>query len=571
DLAIVNPKDIIPYPVISGEPKQLAEDLVFNRHPDALKRFIEYFETHSVEKKDTADAKEDLDKLTIEQRIHYQILNRLKDGIEDQLDEAMKTYTPVQVLNEILLPAMKDVGDRFGRGELILPFVLQSAEVMKKSVAHLENFLEKSDTHTKGKVVLATVYGDVHDIGKNLVNTILSNNGYTVFDLGKQTPLQKILDKAREVNADAIGLSALLVSTSKQMGICVQELHKLSLHYPVIIGGAAINRNFGRRIMFVGESELYDPGVFYAKDAFEGLSIIDQLLDPKKRLPFLEQIRKEARAIHQPEDGGAVVAETPMVRSSVTRDVPIPKAPFLGAQEIEDIPLKTVFRYIDTRSLFRMSWGGKSQHEADWDRVLRQEFQPRFLQIKNEALKDDILQPKVLYGYFHCNSSINDLIVYHPKEPGKEIVRFNFPRQVDKELLCISDYFAAADSGKTDVVAFQLVTVGSKILDLIAQWNEKGDYTKAYYYHGFAVEVAEALAEYTHRHIRKELKLKINQGRRYSWGYPACPDLSDHQKVFRLLPAEKIGVTLTSAYQLVPEASTVAIVAHHPEAKYYFI
>jgi 5-methyltetrahydrofolate--homocysteine methyltransferase len=570
DLAIVNPKDIIPYPVLSGEPKQLAEDLVFNKRADALQRFIDYFETHQIENKKGETVRADLDSMTIEERIHYQILNRLKDGIENQLDEAMKKYSPVGVLNEILLPAMKDVGDKFGRGELILPFVLQSAEVMKKAVAHLEKFLEKHDDYTKGKVVLATVYGDVHDIGKNLVNTILTNNGYTVFDLGKQVPISRIIDKAKEVNADAIGLSALLVSTSKQMGVCVHELHKQGLSYPVIVGGAAINRDFGRRITYLDEDKLYSPGVFYAKDAFEGLSIIDQLTDTEKRPAFIEKIQTEALQVKRGSATAPASSPVP-VRSSVRLDVPIPVPPFLGAKELQDIPMKTVFRYIDTRSLFRMSWGGKTQHEADWDRVLREEFQPRFLQMKTDTLKKNYMQPRVVYGYFHCNADGNDLIIYHPDEPKKEIVRFSFPRQPDKDLLCLSDYYAPIDSGKIDVVAFQIVTVGSHVLDLIAAMNEKGDYSNSYYLHGFAVEAAEALAEYTHRHIKKQLGLKINQGRRYSWGYPACPDVADHEKVFRLLPAESIGITLTSAGQLVPEASTAAIVAHHPDAKYYFI
>ena len=570
DLAIVNPKDIIPYPVLSGEPKQLAEDLVFNRRADALQRFIDYFETHEIENKKGETVRADLESMTVEERIHYQILHRLKEGIEAQLDEAMKKYSPVGVLNEILLPAMKDVGDKFGRGELILPFVLQSAEVMKKAVAHLEKFLEKHDSYTKGKVVLATVYGDVHDIGKNLVNTILSNNGYTVFDLGKQVPISRIIDKAIEVGADAIGLSALLVSTSKQMGVCVHELHKQGLNYPVIIGGAAINRDFGRRISFVEDEKLYQPGVFYAKDAFEGLSVIDQLTDTSKRSALVEKIHTEALQLKK-GPAGAPVRTTEVVRSSVSTDVPIPKAPFLGSRELLDIPMKTVFRYIDTRSLFRMSWGGKTQHDADWDRVLREEFQPRFLEMKAQSLRENYMQAQVLYGYFQCNASGNDLIIYHPQEEKKELVRFNFPRQPDKDLLCLSDYFAPVESGRIDVAAFQIVTVGSHVLDLIASMNEQGNYSDSYYLHGFAVEAAEALAEYAHRHIKKQLGLKINQGRRYSWGYPACPDVSEHQKVFKLLPAEKIGMTLTSAGQLVPEASTAAIVVHHPEAKYYFI
>jgi 5-methyltetrahydrofolate--homocysteine methyltransferase len=570
DLAIVNPKDIIPYPVLSGEPKQLAEDLVFNRHPEALQKFIDYFETHQIENKKGEPVRANFDTMSVEERIQYQILNRIKDGIEQQLDEAMKSYSPVGVLNEILLPAMKDVGDKFGRGELILPFVLQSAEVMKKAVAHLEKFLEKNDAYTKGKVVLATVYGDVHDIGKNLVNTILSNNGYTVFDLGKQVPISRIVDKAKEVQADAIGLSALLVSTSKQMGICVHELEKQGLQFPVIVGGAAINRDFGRRIMYVSEDSLYRPGVYYAKDAFEGLSIVDQLTDEAKRAPLLERIHQEALLVKKQESReGSTPA--PAVRSAVKTGIPIPEPPFLGARELTPIPLQTVFRYIDTRSLFRMSWGGKTQHDADWDRVLRQEFQPRFLEMKNQALRENYLEPRVIYGYFHCASSGNDLIVYEPDHEGKELVRFSFPRQADKDLLCLADYFSPVESGIKDVAAFQLVTVGSRVMDLIASLHEKGDFTQSYYLHGFAVETAEALAEYTHRHIKKMLKLKINQGKRYSWGYPACPDISEHQKVFKLLPGDLIGVSLTAAFQLVPEASTAAIVIHHPDAKYYFI
>lgn len=571
DLAIVNPKEIIPYPVLSGEPKRLAEDLVFNKAPDALKHFIEYFESHADEPgrpEQAAGGKVDLQAMSVEERIHYQILNRLKDGIEQQLDLAMKKYSPVAVLNEILLPAMKDVGDRFGRGELILPFVLQSAEVMKKAVAHLEKFLEKSGSYAKGKVVLATVYGDVHDIGKNLVNTILSNNGYSVYDLGKQVPVSRIIDKAKEVGANAIGLSALLVSTSKQMGACVQELDKQGLPYPVIIGGAAINRDFGRRNMILGEGagKVYEPGVFYAKDAFEGLEIMDRLIDPEKRTAFVSRIREEAvnaKRVVQPPP-----APPAGVRSTVRRDVPIPKPPFLGVRELQDIPLPTVFRYIDTRSLFRLSWGGKTQHDENWDRVVKKEYQPRFQQLKKEVISEGYVQAQALYGYFQCNSSGNDLIVYQP-DSRNEVQRFTFPRQPDKELLCLPDYFASADSGKQDVVAFQIVTVGSRVLDLIAKWNEEGEVTRAYYMHGLAVELAEALAEYTHRHIKRELRLKINQGRRYSWGYPACPDVSDHARVFQLLPADRIGISLTSAFQLVPEASTAAIVAHHPEAKYF--
>src|SRR4029077_18877861 len=295
DTVIINPAHVKPYPDIDVEQRELAEDLVFNRRPDALARFIAYFDENATED-ETQERADPFEGMAPPERIHQQILHRRKDGIEDQIDLALADHTPVEVLNEILLPAMKDVGDRFGSGELILPFVLQSAEVMKRAVAHVEKFLDKKEGVTKGKVVLATVYGDVHDIGKNLVKTILSNNGYTVFDLGKQVPANVIIDKAVEVKADAIGLSALLVSTSKQMPLIVQELDKRGLHIPVLIGGAAINRKFGRRILFIDSERQhpYAPGVFYCKDAFEGLESIDQLQNPDQRAGFIARIQAEA-------------------------------------------------------------------------------------------------------------------------------------------------------------------------------------------------------------------------------------------------------------------------------------
>ncbi len=570
DMAIVHPAEVIPYMEIPGEQRELAEDLIFNRRPDALARFTDYYQQHGPTAGDEP-AEDPLDELTAEQRIHYRILHRKKDGVEADIDEALTRKTPVEVLNDVLLPAMKDVGDRFGAGELILPFVLQSAEVMKKSVAHLEQFLEKKEGYTKGKVVLATVYGDVHDIGKNLVNTILTNNGYTVFDLGKQVPLNAIIDKAVEVQADAIGLSALLVSTSKQMPLCVQELHKRELGFPVVVGGAAINKAYGQRILFVdeGQETPYAPGVFYAKDAFEGLEIMDALMS-ERRDSFLDETVRQARAAlgkQRPTvPNPASVAPT----SDVDRNVPPPTLPFWGTRVLEGIAMEKVFRFLALRSLFRLQWGAKSVKGDDWVRLLKDDFMPRLRAMQRDAMVRGWLQPRATYGYYPAAADGDDLLVFDPADRERVLQRFHFPRQPAEERLCISDYFAPVETGRRDLVAFQVVTVGSRATELVDELQARGDYSEAYFTHGLGVESAEALAEYVHRHINKELGLPRTRGKRYSWGYPACPDLEDHAKAFALLPeAEQIGVGLTEGYQLVPEQSTVAIIAHHPQAKYF--
>lgn len=581
DMAIVNPKDVVPYGEIPSEQRDITDDLVNNRRPDALARFIEYFNQNSaVSREETA--LNPMEGMAAEQKIHYQILHRLKDGIEIQIDEALTRHTPVEVLNGVLLPAMKEVGDRFGAGELILPFVLQSAEVMKRSVAYLEQFLERKEGYTKGKVVLATVFGDVHDIGKNLVNTILSNNGYTVYDLGKQVPINRIIDTAIEVNADAIGLSALLVSTSKQMPLCVQELHRRGMRVPVVIGGAAINRPYGQRILFVEGSDgaaPYSPGVFYAKDAFEGLDIMDRLTDEdaQVRASFVTTAIDAAWAARAGQ-GNAPTGRAERVQRPAARIEPaaIPLPPFWGTRVLagRDLALGQLFRYLGLRSLFRLQWGGKNLHGAEWVELLRQEFMPRLRAMQRDAIDTGWLQPRAVYGYFPCQSMDNDLIVYDPTDPaaGKQIARFVFPRQPTDERLSIADYFASVDSGRRDVVALQTVTMGEVASERVDLLQQAGDYSAAFYAHGLAVESAEALAEYVHRHVRAELGLAVNQGKRYSWGYPACPDLADHATVWQLLrPDSAIGVSLTDAYQLVPEQSTAAIIAHHAQARYFMV
>jgi len=600
DAAIVNPTHITPYAEIDTEQRQLAEDLIYNR-PDALPRYIAYFEEHEPQTEASNTKADPTEGMNTAERIHWQVLHRRKEGIEPLIEQviterAEELGTPqseaaVNVLNTVLLPAMKDVGDRFGAGELILPFVLQSAEVMKRAVAFLERFLEKKEGYTKGKVVLATVFGDVHDIGKNLVNTILSNNGYTVYDLGKQVPLNTILDKAMEVNADAIGLSALLVSTSKQMPLCVQELHKRRLNFPVIVGGAAINRSYGRRILFVDDQapastpQPYEPGVFYARDAFEGLEIIDKLTSaPGARASFVSQIKEEAlrerlkkSGTGDNEQSNGVGDNGSRPASNVQRDIPIPTPPFWGPRVLERIGIEDVVVCMDLNTLFRLHWGGKA-HGAEFTRLVEQEFRPRLARMLRDARQQRYLQPKVIYGYFPCQASGNELIVYDAQEHQvnkgnkREVARFHFPRQREGQHLCLADYFAPVESGRMDVVAFQVVTMGQAASEAVQRLQQAGDYAEAYFTHGLAVQMAEGLAEYTNRLVQRELGLEGQRGRRYSWGYPAIPDLEDHAKVMTLLPASStIGVNLTEAYQFDPEQTTAAIVIHHPQALYFAV
>ncbi|HXQ64541.1 MAG TPA: dihydropteroate synthase, partial [Steroidobacteraceae bacterium] len=554
DAAIVNPAHIRPYAEVDATERALADDLVFNRRPDALQQFIEHFAKTGSDGRRTATGDSAADPtagMTADQRIHWSVVHRKKEGIEASLDAAGVREQPVRVLNEVLLPAMKEVGDKFGAGELILPFVLQSAEVMKRAVRHLEQFLERSADYTKGKVVLATVYGDVHDIGKSLVNTILSNNGYTVYDLGKQVPVNTIIEKAEEVGADAIGLSALLVSTSKQMPLCVQELDKRGLAYPVLIGGAAINRRFGRRALFVDGERPYAAGVFYCKDAFEGLSTMDRLMDPDRRTDIIAETIDEARRdvfLHTTVGKDVAAGSAGGERSAVRADVPIPNAPFFGARVLRDIPLDEVLALIDIDELFRLQWGGRGSGPA-YERTVEEEFVPTLRRLSADAVRDRWLVPQAVYGAFPVQSQGNDLIVYDPaayeSDGGalRELARFHFPRQVGRERLCIADYFRSVDSGEVDVVALQVVTVGDTASQRFETLQRAGEYTEAYYVHGLAVEAAEAVAEWMHRRIRGEWGLTQSEGKRYSWGYGACPDLDDHATVFRLLPvADALGM-----------------------------
>jgi 5-methyltetrahydrofolate--homocysteine methyltransferase len=570
DLAIVHPSHVVPFAEIPIVERDLAEDLVFNKRPDALARVIEFYQGKTEDT--SAGGPDPMDEMNVRERLHYRIVYRKKDGIEADIDQAVaESGDAVDVLNGVLLPAMKEVGDKFGAGELILPFVLQSAEAMKRAVSQLENYLEKAEGSTKGDVVLATVYGDVHDIGKNLVNTILTNNGYTVHDLGKQVPITKILDKAVEVNATAIGLSALLVSTSKQMPLCVKELHHQGLKFPVMIGGAAINRPYAHRALFVEEDTAYESGVFYAKDAFEGLSLMDRIIDPGERAKMTEDnFQRALETMNRPNRQSFLApAEAADTTRSATPMVDPPTAPLYGVRELTDFTYADMWPHLDLKTLFRLHWGGKGVKDEAWEKLQQDEFLPRLAAMQRDAEETGWLMPRALQGIFPANSDKNDLVVFDPVEQDREIARFAFPRQPARERLCLADYFLPIDDGRRDVVAFQIVTMGENATKRSEETQARGDYSESYFTHGLGVSSAEALAEYVHQRTRRELGIGPETGKRYSWGYPSCPELSQHEIVDKLLDIGTIGVELTDGYQFMPEQTTAAIIIPHPDAKYF--
>ena len=580
DSAIVNVKEIKPYTDIDENEKKLAENLIFNKNPNALSELITHFEKIS---SDTtkSEKKTDIDpSWTAGKKANFRIVSRLKDGIENDVVSAIaekisvdvidndgklslnaeKEIThpgAIQTLNEDLLPAMKEVGDKFGAGELILPFVLKSAECMKAAVKELEKYLVREEGTSKGKLVLGTVYGDVHDIGKNLVKTIFVNNGYEVYDLGKQVPLQKFVEKINEVKPDAIGLSALLVSTSKQMQYFVEHSRKTNTNIPILCGGAAINTNYINRI--AKDGGVYKPGVFYCNTMFEGLKTMDKLVS-NEREEFVEEwknrIEKWEERVVDDKD------EMEKLPRSEIKPVNPPIPPTINQTIVitsEEIDLTEIWKHLDKQTLFKLSWGikGKSNVESvDDPEKLLEEW-------KQRVIENNLFEPKAVYAYFKCNSDGNNLIV---KNSDGEKVIFGFPRSSKSKHLCLSDYF-----GDDDVVAFQVVTVGNKVEETIAKWDSEDKYTDAYYLHGLAVATAEAMAEWVNLKIKSELNLMDNGGLRYSWGYPSCPDISQHHLVWKLLNAEKLGIGLTEAGQITPEQSTAAIVVHHPDAEYFVL
>jgi 5-methyltetrahydrofolate--homocysteine methyltransferase len=569
DLAIVHPSHVVPFAEIPEDERKIAEDLIFNRTPDALQHVIEFYEGKT---EDTSSGGPDpMLEMSVRERLHYRITHRKKEGVEADIDQAVaESGDAVDVLNNVLLPAMKEVGDKFGAGELILPFVLQSAETMKKPVNQLENYLEKKAGSTKGTVVLATVYGDVHDIGKNLVNTILTNNGYTVHDLGKQVPISRIIDAAVEHDATAIGLSALLVSTSKQMPLCVKELHHAGHAYPVMIGGAAINPAYAHRSLFVEDDTPYGPGVFYAKDAFEGLSLMDRIVIPERRGELIEETLTKARkTLNKPSRESFIApADASDTERSDIRLIDPPTPPFWGVREMTDFTLGDIWPHLDLKTLFRLHWGVKGE---EWEALQNDDFLPRLQAMQGDAEQNGWLQPRVRYGFFPANSDKNDLVIFDPEDHAREVLRFTFPRQPARERLCLADYFQPLARGSKDVVAFQVVTMGSAATQRTEETQARGDYSESYFSHGLSVSSAEGLAEMVHQRVRAMLGIGEEMGKRYSWGYPSCPELEQHLLVDRLLDMGSIGVEVTDGFQFNPEQTTAAIVIHHPDAKYYAI
>jgi 5-methyltetrahydrofolate--homocysteine methyltransferase len=604
DSVIINPKDIVAYTDISQEERKLAENLIFNLRNTALSDLISYYEneanTNQTKKRSNENSKLDIDpNWKFDKKCYYRIVNRLREGIEYDvvgaiLDNVKDKNTKVELsstqstaassssssvllnddviahlskeelheaavktLNETLLPAMKEVGDKFGAGEIILPFVLKSAECMKAAVAELEKYLIKKKDVSKGKIVLCTVYGDVHDIGKNLVKTILVNNGYSVYDLGKQVPMQTIVNKISEVNADVVGLSALLVSTSKQMQIFVNYAKEHNIQIPILCGGAAINTNYINRI--AKDGGLYEQGVFYCKTAFDGLNVMNNLMSDK-RSEYISRWKEKVELWKEFKPTSINVSNTSNKHSGI-KPVPLPPIPpHTGLQirlGLEEIKLEDVWNFLNKKSLFTLSWSfrGKaaSAMSADAEKLL--------IEWKKRVLEENLFSPKVVYGYFHCHNRNNRLVVDSSK--GKEVI-FDFPRSTKGKNLCLTDYF-----GENDIVAFQSVTVGKRASSTIEKWNEENKYTDAYYLHGLAVETAEALADWTNSLIRKELKIDSKRGLRYSWGYPSCPDIAQHKLVWELLDPTKSDMTLTDAGQIVPDQSTAAIIIHHPKAEYF--
>ena len=580
DSAIVNAKEIMPYGEIDKKEKKLVDDLIFNTHPDALSDLIAYFENVG-SKIGTASKKVDVDpSWPAGKRANFRIVNRLKDGIQNDVvsaiaeklgkndiikdtDGVLSLDAPKEVthdsairtLNEDLLPAMKEVGDKFGSGELILPFVLKSAECMKASVGELEKYLLREEGTSKGVLVLGTVYGDVHDIGKNLVKTIFQNNGYTVHDLGKQVPLQKFLEKIDETKPDAIGLSALLVSTSKQMKFFVEYARKNNMTIPILCGGAAINTNYINRI--AKEDGIYEPGVFYCNTMFEGLKTMDVLVSDEKQK--LQSDWKE-KLENWKEKSTKIVDPDTLPKSDI-KPVQSPTPKIIGEPirlKLDQINMAEVWTMIDKKSLFKLSWGlrGKAGSESE------EEHEQLLTEWKIRIIRDKLFEPEIVYGYFKCHNKDRKLLV---ENPHGDDVELEFPRSTKPDHLCLTDYF-----GEDDIVAFQSVTVGNKVADIIEQWNKEDKYTDAYYLHGLAVEIAEALAEWVNQKIKSEMSLEKG-GLRYSWGFPSCPDVGQHHLIWKLLQPEKSGMTLTESGQIIPEQSTAAIVIHHPDAKYFVL
>ena len=588
DSAIVHPSKIMPMARIEARQKEVALDLIYDRRTfdgenctyDPLSEFLQLFEGVELAASRNIRASE-LAALPLRQRLERRIIDGEKVGLTDDLDSAMSEgVAPLQIINDHLLEGMKVVGELFGKGEMQLPFVLQSAEVMKSAVAYLEPHMEKSADGGRGRMLLATVKGDVHDIGKNLVDIILSNNGYQVVNIGIKQTINQIIDAALENEVDAVGMSGLLVKSTVIMKENLQEItaRGLDQKWPVVLGGAALTRAYVEQDL----AEIFPGEVRYARDAFEGLRLMDAIMAVKRgdegaALPALRE-RKVKAVPRKNEDS---VVDT--VRSDVAVDVDIPVAPFFGSRIVKGIPLADYVGMLDERALFMGQWGLKGAR-GEFEAMAETEGRPRLRKLLNEVQSNGWLEAAVVYGYFPCVSDGNDLIILHHEGPdkGKERTRFSFPRQSRDRRLCLADFFAAKDSGKTDVVAFHVVTMGNTVSKAANELFAKNEYREYLELHGLSVQLTEALAEHWHARIREEMSVRdldspdlqgiLDQGyrgSRYSFGYPACPDIEQQTQLCELLEPGRIGVELSEEFQLHPEQSTSAIIVHHPEAKYF--
>ena len=604
DMAIVHAARIMPLYRIDEEGRELCRALIFDERRfdgdsggdrtvtrDPLKELM----AHYAGKKEVKAAARPTAE-TVEERLRRRIVDGDRAGLQQDLDEALKSYAALEIINTILLDGMKTVGELFGSGQMQLPFVLQSAEVMKAAVSYLEQFMSRSAAASRGVLVLATVKGDVHDIGKNLVDIILTNNGYRVVNLGIKVPVEAMLRAAQEQQADAIGMSGLLVKSTLVMKENLEVMNEQGVTIPVILGGAALTRRYVEQDL----RSVYRGTVLYAGDAFDGLKYMEQIA-AGEALPSassegdMEDVEEtltgtEAKVAMARKAESAPRTDPPadvagLVRSRVSTEIPVPAPPFMGTRVVQDVPLAEVFSYVNEVALVRGQWQvrkGKMTEEA-YASLLREKIAPALAALKERIVGERLLRPAVVYGYFPCQSDGDDLIVYD-EQGSRARVRFTFPRQKGDRRLCLADYFASVASGRMDVVAFQLVTMGRSAAAESARLFSSGDYRDYLYFHGMSVECAEALAELWHRNIRRELGIAGKdaaeirrlfsqgyQGSRYSFGYPACPNLEDQTKLFELLDGERIGVRLTDEFSLDPEQSTNAIIVHHPEARYFTV
>ena len=586
DSAIVHPSKITPINRIPAEQLKVALDLVYDRREsdasgdviyDPLTKFLQLFENIEVTTTKESRAAE-LAALPLNERLQRRIIDGEKVGLSEDLQSALDLKIPaLEIINEYLLSGMKTVGELFGKGEMQLPFVLQSAEVMKTAVAYLEPFIEKTDDQGRGKILLATVKGDVHDIGKNLVDIILSNNGYETVNIGIKQTVNQIIDAATENNVDVIGMSGLLVKSTVIMKENLQELDSRGLgkKWPVVLGGAALTRSFVEQDL----SEQFSGTVRYAKDAFEGLKLMDTLMGIKRGVAGAELPPLKPRRTAKRSGDDVKVIDTN--RSDVASDNLIPKAPFYGSRVVKGIALADYVHMLDERALFLGQWGLKGK---DFEEMAQTQGRPQLRSLLNDVQSNGWLNAAVVYGYFPCYSEGNDLVVVHHEGDlkGKERVRFNFPRQSRDRRLCLADFFRGKDSSELDVVSFQFVTMGQSISDAISKLFNANLYREYLELHGLSVQLTESLTEHWHARTREELGINAldskdlkeifdqgYQGSRYSFGYPACPDLEQQLQICELLDPERIGVSLSEEFQLHPEQSTSSIVLHHPEAKYF--